>query len=289
MKFHKMIISLSMCFSIYTSYLYSYDFQATYDLYTAAATNDLNLAIKAIESNADINAYSADGLNILHMAIIKKSYDVAKLLIKSGANLESRINYTYENASPIILAMRLKDNTLIETLIQAGATFYDIEFIHTGIYNHLNEIVIKFMTEAYLQIGTIDVVCSNGNTTVHTAAISDNDTMILWLIKNGADINICNEIGDSPLHCAALSQANNAIKILIEHGANVNIQNNLGETPLFKAVENNSYDTAALLLNLGADVNKKDNYNLDPLYEALSNQNDKMIELLIAHGAINID
>ena len=288
MKLQIKILTLFICFSIASSNLCGDAYQETYKLYVAATKNDLELAKSAIESGALINAMTVDGLSLLHLAMITRSYDVAKLLVDSGINLEAEINYTYQSATPIILAVKLRDEAMINYLLESNAT-RDEKFIHTCIEYHLNDIFIKFMNKIYLELEMIDFHDNNQNATLHTAAEYNNEKIITWLIEHGADIHAINDDGDTPLHCAAKNQALDSIKLLIKYGASINAQNNSGETPIFLAVEKDFYDATALLIELGADVTIKDNYNLDLLYEAQKNNNLKMIELLALNGAMNID
>lgn len=46
--------------------------------------------------------------------------------------------------------------------------------------------------------------------------------LIKLLVKNGADVNLCNSNGTYPLHLAITRQDDEACEFLIESGANVN-------------------------------------------------------------------
>lgn len=75
------------------------------------------------------------------------------------------------------------------------------------------------------------------------------------------------------------------INLLLNYGANVNIPINYGETPLAKAVGRNNLPMVKFLLAHGADVKK----DVEALHTAIYQGDLEMVELLISHGAADID
>lgn len=55
------------------------------------------------------------------------------------------------------------------------------------------------------------------------------------MLKSGADVNLCNEIGHSPLFVACENGLDNTVQLLLENGANVNLSDKDGVSPLFLA------------------------------------------------------
>lgn len=51
--------------------------------------------------------------------------------------------------------------------------------------------------------GGIDVANSDGLTALHQACIDDNEKLVEWLLKNGANINCKDNEGWTPLHASA--------------------------------------------------------------------------------------
>jgi predicted nucleic acid-binding OB-fold protein len=121
------------------------------------------------------------------------------------------------------------------------------------------------------------------------SAKNNHATMIQWLIKNGADVNLKNNYGYTPFHYAVSDSNFETVETLIENGADVNVKNNYGYTPLHYAVSDGNFETVETLIENGADVNVKNNYGYTPLHYAVSSENSKMVEMLMNNGAdVNI-
>lgn len=67
------------------------------------------------------------------------------------------------------------------------------------------------------------------HTPLHVAVITKNETMIKYLLENGAEINRRNNNGDTPLHLATTPEL---CGLLIQKGADVNLRNCNGDVPL---------------------------------------------------------
>jgi cytohesin len=70
------------------------------------------------------------------------------------------------------------------------------------------------------------------------------------------------------------------MKLLVKNGANINIKNNMGGTPLFDVVAGNNYEATAILLELGADQTIPNNEGKLPLDVA---SQDNIRELLLQY------
>ena len=67
--------------------------------------------------------------------------------------------------------------------------------------------------------------------------------MIRFLIDNGADVNVVNNIGETPLFLAVRRENTPLIRFLLEHGAtDVMKENFWGDSPLLLAQENAQYE-----------------------------------------------
>ncbi|OUM61539.1 hypothetical protein PIROE2DRAFT_12452 [Piromyces sp. E2] len=113
------------------------------------------------------------------------------------------------------------------------------------------------------------------------------ETIIKYLVKQGADINKENILGETPLFFACRSQNVNVVKGILENGTNINKENILGETPLFIACEIKSEGIAEYLIDYGAEINKEDNDGETPLFVACEygNLNESLVKMLVEHGA----
>lgn len=72
----------------------------------------------------------------------------------------------------------------------------------------------------------------------------------------------------------------------IESGIDINIRNESGQTPLMSSCSTSSnYDIVELLIQSGADINIKDMYGNTALDYAKKAKDEKVINLLMNHGA----
>lgn len=70
-----------------------------------------------------------------------------------------------------------------------------------------------------------------GNVALHFAAQGGQDHIVGFLVSQGADVNVQNDVGDSPLHQAAWKGKIDAIKVLLTSGADRHLKNKEGKTP----------------------------------------------------------
>ncbi|MGL4367525.1 MAG: ankyrin repeat domain-containing protein [Brevinemataceae bacterium] len=118
-------------------------------------------------------------------------------------------------------------------------------------------------------------------------AVARNDNkLILYMIKNNADVNITNDMGMTPLH---LVKDLKIAQLLIKNGADLNKPNKAGTVPLHWSVSQNQLEITKLLIEYGAEINVLNNKKNSPLHIAAQENNLPIIELLIKNNAdINI-
>ena len=84
----------------------------------------------------------------------------------------------------------------------------------------------------------------------------NNINVVVFLLENGANINIRDTIDQTPLIIAAFNGCRDIVKMLLDAGANIEHKNDQGENALISAVQEGHIDTVKLLLDAGADVNQ---------------------------------
>ena len=182
-------------------------------LHTVAAmhedvTMSVNIATALINAGANLNPKTSRsnslsfhvGYTPLHTAASVNHIEMVKLLIKHGANINSKDE---SDNSPLHLAIYNGHGKLAKLLIESGA------YIHSRNYN--------------------------GNTPIQMAAHAGLPGVIQQLIEAGSPVNVQDQVGDTPLHDAALQGQVEAAQVLLEAGADVNATNNAGKTPLHLA------------------------------------------------------
>lgn len=131
--------------------------------------------------------------------------------------------------------------------------------------------------ESFLARGVDVNAISNCHSTPLYNAVRANIDMLKFLIDQGADVNVPNNIGWTPLHLAAIRSNVDVIQFLIERGADVNAKSIVGRTPLHEAVFSNpNINVLIRLIEKGADVNAKDDDGRKPFHDASFNPNPEI-------------
>jgi ankyrin repeat protein len=245
--------------------------QKVMPLHLAAAKEPLIIADALLKNGSDVNAQDANGYTPLMLAVKQHpdSHKAVALLIKNNAD----VNLSDKNGDTalIIAAQNNADETNIKQLIAAGAS--------TEAKNNKGETALSV-----------------------AAAYSKNPAIIIFLVREKADINTVDTAGFSPLAKAALMNPDEKItQALIDAGADSDFkvkqaaqtpqpvptpekqkskqaakpapaaaQPETDFTPLMLAVARNTNDKVPLaLINAGAD---KGDLKLLAQYAA---QNDK--------------
>lgn len=218
----------------------------------SAKCNALELAKFLIKSGVDVNAIKHN-CTALNYAIFSNSYEVAKVLIESGAVLSPSIMLS-------TVGFQVNSSKIVELLIEVGAD--------------------------------INAVDEDGNTTLHRAMCLSNPEIAEILIKKGADLEIKNKLGETPLayfhkQWVAGSNPLPIVKLLVKAGANLEVVDKMKRTLLIKAILSKFPNVAEFLIELGVDVNAttKNKDKESPLYSATVANNVRMVELLIQKGA----
>ena len=151
-------------------------------------------AVRALIKQAvDVNAAQGDGMTALHWAAMKNDSELAQLLLFAGANVKAttRIGaYT-----PLVLAAREGNATVIEPLLKAGAD--------------------------------ANSKTANGTTVLMLAAQAGSVDAVRTLLDRGADINVKEPVrGLTPIMFAAASNRAPVIEMLAKRGADVKATSN---------------------------------------------------------------
>ncbi len=206
-------------------------------------SQDTTIARFLIEyGKASVNVEDDYGITPLGYAVKRKRFDLVKLLVSNGAN----VNCKNESVCPVLLtASCLDDSKIALYLINHGAR--------------------------------LDFKTKEGYTPLHGVK---NDELARYLLAKGLDPNAGDILGNTPLHWLAthynretdLARAETA-KILVSGGANVNEKNSEGKTPLHNAVNFGFIHLTKYLVLKGAKVDTRDNSGKTPLGIAIEHRN----------------
>ncbi|UOX38731.1 ankyrin repeat containing protein [Finch poxvirus] len=265
---------------------------------------DVTLCNILIECEADINIIDKNNRTPLFYAVKNNDYDMVKLLLKNGANVNLQDNIGYSclhiagihnsnieivdalisykpdlnsrdwvGRTPLHIFVIESNFEAVKSLLKAGAYVgLKDKCKHFPIYHSVMKLD-HLISGLLLKYGANpNTVNGNGKTLLSMAVISNNTLMVEQLLLYGADVN--NGGYDVPAPIISAINVNNydIVKILLHNGANINVSTEDGRTSLHTAMFWNNSKIIDELLNYGSDINSVDAYGRTPLscYRSLS-------------------
>ncbi|XP_070846102.1 ankyrin-3-like isoform X26 [Chaetodon trifascialis] len=134
----------------------------------------------------------------------------------------------------------------------------------------------------YLKNGVDINICNqNGLNALHLASKEGHVEVVAELIKHGANVDAATKKGNTALHIASLAGQTEVVKELVTHNANVNAQSQNGFTPLYMAAQENHMDVVQFLLDNGSSQSIATEDGFTPLAVALQQGHDQVVSLLL--------
>lgn len=122
-------------------------------------------------------------------------------------------------------------------------------------------------------------------------AATDSNRRVIEAIQSGIEVDQKDEIGNTALIVAAGRGNDSLVKFLLKNGANVNaptkttVSSARGGTALIYAARYGHNKIVELLVQAGADVNARTAWAETPLYETTVRGDLKIFRYLVRHGA----
>ncbi|CAF4175359.1 unnamed protein product [Rotaria sp. Silwood2] len=198
------------------------------------------------------NSGLTDGVTALLTAVVLRNFDMVKLLIENGAEVNTVNNY---GATPLHVASSLGRADIVKYLIEEAQG--DISRVNKGnvtclnIAGHCGHLeLMKYL----LQQPNIDVnhQSHNGYTTLHWAVERNNIEIIKLLLSYNARIDIKNAKNMTSLEMAAESTDEEAVNYMLS------IEDLIGVKEKIEVLE---------LLGASFACRNKETYNLEKAYE----------------------
>jgi len=203
--------------------------------------NDKYLVEFAANMGVNVNCNIDQNMHCLIYSIYEKQYDMAKLLINKGAD----VNCEYNKESPLIYSINFSQPEISEILINKGT----------------------------------NINCSDKSSRhclIHSIYYKQYDTAKL-LINKGANVN-CEYNKESPLIYSIYFNQPEISELLINKGADLECRDIHGTHCLIYAIINNQYDTAKLLINKINNLNITSSYKVHCFNYLLRTNNIALIE-----------
>ena len=128
---------------------------------------------------------------------------------------------------------------------------------------------------------------------LYIACVKGNIPIAEVLLKNGAKVNLTDDLGNTPLHKACGYDDNGIIELLLKNGANTEIETPRkfacgGRTPIFDTCIGNNKENLETLIENGCNINHLDIDGFFPLLFAFAtgqNNDFELADILIEKGA----
>jgi ankyrin repeat protein len=265
------------------------------------AVGDIRLADAAMEGDraavqsllaqkVDVNVRQGDGSTALHWAAYRDDVEIARLLIKAGADVKAKTRI--DDFTPLLLAAKNGNAAMVELLLKAGAdpntaTGTGATALMLAAASGKTE-AVKQLVDHGANVNAKDI--TNEQTALMFAAAVNSAPAIKLLAEHGADVNAVSKVleprhldgketkeswlgGLTALHLAAREGHTDAVRELIAAKADINVVAASDKTSVMTlSIINGHLDIAKLLLDHGADPNLANRGGLAPLFALIDQQ-----------------
>ncbi len=247
------------------------------------------LTAKLLQNGGNPNATDDCGNPFISYVASRGCYDLLKIFIKSGANINAVDDFLGEPPLLLLLAFDDKVYNSVKLLIDNGA---DVNFRGRTSDSALMKAVLNEsarLVELLIASGAeVNYQDEENQTAYGYAAGLGNKELKKILFEAGASLIIGvrdyrKKYGENAFFQAAADGRTDVVEAMIAAGTDVNLINLAGKmTALMRATEDSTVDS---LLNAGADVNLKDNAGFTALIWAAAFRRESIVIKLIAAGA----
>ena len=205
-----------------------------------------------LEAKADPNGGKLDAP--LQVAIHKGETNSAQLLLRAGANPNTRGKVTWEarygnvghndaQVTPLFLAVSTKNLPMVQLLLQFKADPNDTQTDNRSLLFMVLDKpeIVRALLDAGAKAEATKTELEyspsgrqyHHQTLLQSSAYQNQPETVALLLHHGANPNASDDRGNSVLHYAASRPAGKEIfTLLLDHNANPNVRNNDGKTPL---------------------------------------------------------
>ncbi|KAL7286486.1 hypothetical protein TKK_0019223 [Trichogramma kaykai] len=199
----------------------------------------------------DVNYTDESGLSHFHIACTFGYEDIVKKFLEAGHDL----NHLYEKTgeSTLYFAIKYKNIDTVKLLLKGGAnpnlanknglTPVHVACIHDHEYYYLMDSIFDDSRNQYRPV-QVNARTNLGNTPLHLALENDFESLVLLLLRNGADPNEANNEGSTSLHIICQKKySTDFVKLIfdvndeIQQELQINAQDKLSNAPLHLALD----------------------------------------------------
>ncbi|KAF7545580.1 hypothetical protein G7Z17_g9068 [Cylindrodendrum hubeiense] len=253
-----------------------------------AAENGHDAVVVRLLATTQVNADSKDkwSQTPLFYAAANSHEVIVKLLLRNGANVDSKNTGNYSQRTPLLYAAANGYADIAKALLENGAAVdsNDVDGKTPLVYASMNghEAIMQLLFD---KGASLDWKDKDDRTLLSWAAQNGHDAAVQLLLNKGADLESKDKDSRTPLSWAAQTGYIAIIRLLINFGADVESMDVDGQTPLLWASLKGHEEVVQLLSDQGADLEAKDIGDQTPLLWAVANGHDGVVRLLLNKGA----
>ncbi|XP_068697924.1 transient receptor potential cation channel subfamily A member 1 homolog [Montipora foliosa] len=219
-----------------------------------------------------INKGDEGDITPLHYAVRYGHADVVKLLADYGADVSKPGE---DGASPLHFAARFRANTAFPSASRDSLAL-------DGVDSEVNAVVAP-LTMA-LSAESVAQGDANHSYGMQIPTEESSESLIVYLVEQGSDVNVRDNYGMTPLHHAASKGNLTAVIELLQcKEIKVDELDASGSTPLHCAATEGVAEVVKALLDAGADVRAKDSEKMTPIHFACSDGKIDTVKVLLQH------
>jgi ankyrin repeat protein len=265
-------------------------------LYVGLASEKIGIVAALVEAGADLSAtdrrYKATPL---HWSIWNMNYQVAKMLITAGADVNARECDEEAPLHWLEAVLGIETVEVAMSLLEHGAFINAVNLKNQTALHHAVENIdngdqagplISFLLEHGASINAVDL---KKKTPLHVAIKNikqDNRALLLisLLLEKGADANATTADGNTPLLLAMARRLWGTILVLLKHGAAVDAKDPEGKTVLHLAAEWGRIELVEWLIEQRVDTKTTDLGGMTAMELAVINGHENIVQLLANQG-----
>ncbi|XP_077288215.1 rabankyrin-5 [Arctopsyche grandis] len=219
---------------------------------------------------------NSEGLTALHVACLEGLENLTKSLLEKDANPNLQTSYGEKpncvyRQTPIHFAVLKNHEGPILAIIERKL--------------YLNANSAKANEGNGILVPNFNLKNSDGDTPLSLALELGHLSLVVSLIKGGADVNARNGKGFTLLHQAILKEDSKTAIFLLDHGADMNALTEVGETPLQLAIHCRLGLLVEGMCIRGIDMGRLDQHGIPPLWAALDSSQEEVASILVRNGA----
>ncbi len=244
--------------------------ETTVDIWTAAATGDLETLQALVDGGADINGQSGGELSVspLMAATLGGQPKAVMWLLESGAEVDKM---DQSGNTALTGAFFLGRAEIAKSLLDAGADvrIQNYEGSTPESVLQLDWATTDYLANTLMQLGVSEDEVMGGRqkireimeenlarmaeTDILSAVLIGSTELVKKHIEDGVDVNVSLEGGMTLLGIAASENYDEVATALIEAGADIDHRSDSGATPLLIAAFFGHAQVAKVLVGMGAD------------------------------------